>query len=51
MLNPGYLEALKNKAETLDHLTKYQQAIECYDKILRIDPKNVIATPINIFLL
>jgi tetratricopeptide (TPR) repeat protein len=40
--NPGFLEALNNKGSILNNkLKKHKEAIDCFDKILEINPKNV----------
>ena len=37
-LDPGYLEAYKNKGDCLVNLKKYEDALECYNKILKLNP-------------
>jgi tetratricopeptide (TPR) repeat protein len=39
----NYLRALSNKGVALIGLGKYEEAIECFDKALVIDPNNVDA--------
>jgi tetratricopeptide (TPR) repeat protein len=34
---------LNNKGLALDNLGKYEQAIECYDKALEIEPNYILA--------
>jgi len=37
------LDAWNGKGNALAYLKKYEQAIECYDKAIEIDPKYVYA--------
>lgn len=36
-LDPGYLEAYKNKGDCYMNLKKYKEAIECYNKIIELN--------------
>ena len=40
---PDYIAAFSNKGYALNELGKRNEAIQCYDIILAIDPKNVVA--------
>ena len=42
-INPNYIYALYNKGVNLGNLGKYKEAIESFDKALKIDPNDVNA--------
>jgi tetratricopeptide (TPR) repeat protein len=42
-IEPKNIDAWLNKALTLYNMRKYQEAKECYDTVLKIDPTNVDA--------
>ena len=42
-IKPDYVDALNNKGWTLSKIKKYNEAIECYDKALRINPDKELA--------
>jgi tetratricopeptide (TPR) repeat protein len=37
-LDPGYVTALNEKANFLDQIGRFDEALSCYDRALRIDP-------------
>jgi tetratricopeptide (TPR) repeat protein len=37
-MDPGYVTALNEKANFLDLLQRYDEALDCYDSAIRIDP-------------
>lgn len=52
-VNPAYDDALGNKGLALDNLCKYQEAIDCYYKALKVDQnygRLIISTSVLIFL-
>jgi tetratricopeptide (TPR) repeat protein len=42
-IDPNYVDAWNQKGLSLDALGKYKEAIECFNKVLSIDPNNDIA--------
>ena len=42
-LNPNFLTAIFNKGRTYEKMGKHSDAIDCYAKILSIDPNNIMA--------
>jgi tetratricopeptide (TPR) repeat protein len=41
-IDPNDADAWNNKGNALYNLGNYNEAIECYDQALKIDPKNVL---------
>ena len=39
-MNPYYASAYNSKAISLDNLKRHQEALECYEKALELDPLN-----------
>jgi len=42
-LNPNYITVIFNKGRTYEKMEKYSNAIDCYTKILSVDPNNIMA--------
>ncbi|MEX2720770.1 MAG: tetratricopeptide repeat protein [Candidatus Wukongarchaeota archaeon] len=42
-INPNHISAWNNKGVALRLLGKFEKAIECFDKALKIDPKDKLA--------
>ena len=40
LFSERFTEVWNNKGNALDNLGKYEEAIQCFDKVLELDPNN-----------